>query len=382
MRGTELIGTDFHSYFTDPEKARAGYQQVFESGSVRDYELEIRHRDGHITPVLYNASVYRDSDGEVSGVFAAARDISQRKQAEQELRKSEGLLETVFASVDLLIAYMDKDFNFLRVNRAYAETEQREPEFFIGKNHFDLYPNAKMRRFSNRLSNLASLTSFLKNPLNMPQHPERGTTYWDWSLQPIKDVSGNIQGLVLSLTDVTRRKKAELAVEADRQRLLLLSQAEREQRLFAESLAETMLILNSSLDLNEVLDRILEQMQNVIPFRVANIALLEDELVRVVRQRGGENVMEELNILQGSFPQEDFPLWQRLMKQRQVLLMPDLAHETGWTPVTGIRMGAFLSGSSPSFRRKSGGLYQCVQRPDRVLQPGGCQPPDCLCKPG
>ena len=56
----ELIGTDFSDYFTEPEKAREGYQQVFAKGFVTDYPLTIRHRDGQLTDVLYNASVYRD----------------------------------------------------------------------------------------------------------------------------------------------------------------------------------------------------------------------------------------------------------------------------------------------------------------------------------
>jgi PAS domain S-box-containing protein len=63
-----------------------GYQQVFREGRVQDYELEIRRRDGHLTPVLYNASLYRDEEGQVAGVFAAACDISKRKRAEEELR--------------------------------------------------------------------------------------------------------------------------------------------------------------------------------------------------------------------------------------------------------------------------------------------------------
>jgi PAS domain S-box-containing protein len=89
----ELIGTDFSDYFTDPEKARAGYQQVFQEGVVQDYALEIRSRDGDITPVLYNASVYRDEAGNVIGLFAAARDITERRQAEQELARSNAELQ-------------------------------------------------------------------------------------------------------------------------------------------------------------------------------------------------------------------------------------------------------------------------------------------------
>ena len=80
-----LIGTDFSDYFTEPEKARDGYQQVFSKGFVTDYPLTIRHSDGRLTDVLYNASVYKDAAGQVLGIFAAARDVTAQKQAEAEL---------------------------------------------------------------------------------------------------------------------------------------------------------------------------------------------------------------------------------------------------------------------------------------------------------
>jgi len=82
----ELIGTDFSDYFTEPEQARAGYQQAFRQGLVRNYPLEVRHGDGHTIPVLYNASVYRDEAGGIVGVFAAARDVTERRRAENEIR--------------------------------------------------------------------------------------------------------------------------------------------------------------------------------------------------------------------------------------------------------------------------------------------------------
>ncbi|NTU42140.1 MAG: PAS domain S-box protein [Nitrospirales bacterium] len=89
----ELIGTDFSSYFTEPERAREGYRRMFRAGLVKDYPLEIRRRDGHITPVLYNASLFKDEEGHVLGIFAAARDITERKKMEERLRKYMASLE-------------------------------------------------------------------------------------------------------------------------------------------------------------------------------------------------------------------------------------------------------------------------------------------------
>jgi PAS domain S-box-containing protein len=84
----ELIGSDFSEYFIEPEKAREGYQKAFREGTVYDYELEISNRNGHTTPVLYNASVYSNEAGEIIGVFAAARNIAERKKMEDRIRSS------------------------------------------------------------------------------------------------------------------------------------------------------------------------------------------------------------------------------------------------------------------------------------------------------
>jgi len=89
----EIIGTEFSDYFTDTDKARKGYQEVFREGYVLDYELEVRDKSGHPTPVLYNATVYRDEKGNVAGVFAAARNITEKKKAEEAIKRMNEELE-------------------------------------------------------------------------------------------------------------------------------------------------------------------------------------------------------------------------------------------------------------------------------------------------
>lgn len=93
VKREQLIGTDFSNYFTEPQKAREGYQQVFARGHVTDYPLTIHNRNGKLTDVLYNATVYRDLNGNVLGIFAAARDVTAQKEAEVKIAQQRALEE-------------------------------------------------------------------------------------------------------------------------------------------------------------------------------------------------------------------------------------------------------------------------------------------------
>ena len=121
----KLVGTDFTDYFTDPEKAHEGYKLVFEQGFIRDYPLSIRHISGRIIDVLYNATVVRNESGRVTGVFAAARDITERKKAEFQREQYFKFFNT---STDLM-GIADPNGAFKEINPAfcsilgYSETE-------------------------------------------------------------------------------------------------------------------------------------------------------------------------------------------------------------------------------------------------------------------
>jgi len=89
----QLVGNEFSKCFTEPEKASVIYRDVLEKGFVMDYPLTIRNAVDKTTHVLYNASVYKDMEGKVLGVFAAARDITAQRIAEEALRKAHSELE-------------------------------------------------------------------------------------------------------------------------------------------------------------------------------------------------------------------------------------------------------------------------------------------------
>ncbi len=89
----KMIGSNFSNYFTEPKKAHEGYLQVFEKDSVVNYQLTIKHKNGKLTDVLYNASVYKDDKGKVLGIFAAARDVTEQKRISRELSDAKMIAE-------------------------------------------------------------------------------------------------------------------------------------------------------------------------------------------------------------------------------------------------------------------------------------------------
>jgi PAS domain S-box-containing protein len=84
----ELIGAPFKTFFTDPDRAEAGIKLALSKRKVTDYELTARDRDGKETVVSYNATTFYDRDRRLQGVFAAAREITERKQYERSLREA------------------------------------------------------------------------------------------------------------------------------------------------------------------------------------------------------------------------------------------------------------------------------------------------------
>lgn len=88
MTREELKGTDFFDYFTEPQRAREVYQEVFAMGFVADSPLTLRHIDGKLTDVLFNGSVYKDSEGKVVGVVIVARDTTEQQKITRELTEA------------------------------------------------------------------------------------------------------------------------------------------------------------------------------------------------------------------------------------------------------------------------------------------------------
>jgi PAS domain S-box-containing protein len=160
----KLIDTDFSNYFTEPIKAQEGYLRVFEKGFVANYPLTIKHKNGNLTDVLYNASVYKDDKGNVLGVFAAARDVSEQKwvielrEVNEELtsqndEKEKRAAELIIANKELAFQNLEKEKRAAELSIANEELafqnhekEKRAAELSIANEELAFQNHEKEKR--------------------------------------------------------------------------------------------------------------------------------------------------------------------------------------------------------------------------------------------
>jgi len=215
----ELIGTDFSNYFTEPEKAKEGYKQAFREELVQDYALEIQHKEGRITPVLYNASVYRDEDNEIVGIFAAARDITERKKAEEKIQ----ILANVVESSNDAIITKSLDGIILSWNKGAEQIYGYSPEEILGKPASTLVP------FPLNEETL-QLIELIKQGKNI-RHYETSRLRKDGkiidvsiTLSPVFNLSGKLNAVSVIARDITESKKAGREIKENEERYRIVTE--------------------------------------------------------------------------------------------------------------------------------------------------------------
>jgi PAS domain S-box-containing protein len=214
-------------------------QRVAASGQgLSDYSMELVFDDGTVRSLLGNVSPVLDIRGQPNGAIAAFMDVTERKRMTEELRKSRDelelrvqertaeltkaneklrgqsrILEAFFTSTITPLVFLDRDFNFIRVNEAYAKCCQRDISEFAGHNHFGFYPHEENEAIFRRVVETKVSYQTIAKPFSFPDHPEWGVTHWDWTLTPLLGDNGEVEFLVFSLEDVSERVRAEKSRE-------------------------------------------------------------------------------------------------------------------------------------------------------------------------
>ena len=289
----ELIGNDFSNYFTEPQKAEEGYQQVFEKGFVSDYPLTIKHKNGKLTDVLYNASVYKDDKGNVLGVFAAARDITAQKML------SNYSLSLIEATLDPLVT-ISIDGKITDMNEAKVNITGIEREKLIGTDFFDYFTEPHKAREAYK-------DVFMKGfvidcPLTF-RHKTGKLTDVLFSGGVYKNDRGNVLGAVLVARDITEQKifESEL-IEAKRNAVLAMQKAEESNKLKEAFLAnmshEIRTPMNAIIGFSDILSkRVLgeQEKEYVLTIKTAgeNLLTIINDILDISKIEAGMMSFEE-----------------------------------------------------------------------------------------
>lgn len=207
----ELIGTDFSDYFTEPEKAQKGYQLVFKKEFVADYPLTIKHKEGKLTEVLYNATVYKDEKGMVLGVFAAARDVTRQKQSERALKESEEQIQTLFRNAPDAVVVIDEEGVITRWNPRAEKLFGWTAGEVIGEHLHDIIIPVRFREA--HIKGMKHFMTTKEGPiLNKPLELsalKKDQTEFDVGLSISPTVLNGRYYFIGFVSDISYRKKAE-----------------------------------------------------------------------------------------------------------------------------------------------------------------------------
>jgi len=175
----------------------------------RDVEIGFAYPNQRKQWIRFNSVPVFDKNS-LKFIIVTIVDISIQRYERYRTNQIQRDLENIFSNTHVCFVYLDTEFYFLSVNDAYAKSTGHSKEYFIGKNHFDLYPDLENEAIFKRVVETGEPFTVYAKPFIFPDHPEWGATYWDWSLKPLKDNEGKTTHLLFSLVDVTEDIKNQL----------------------------------------------------------------------------------------------------------------------------------------------------------------------------
>jgi PAS domain S-box-containing protein len=206
--GESFVGLRTPDFYYDPADRDALLQLLQRDGSIHDYELQIKMRDG--TPRWVMASIQPLQYGDQPALLSALHDITERKQIEAALQSSQLLLQLVMNTMPQSICWKDRESVYLGCNRQFAEdVGLADPTEIVGKTDYDL-PSAEFADHYRADDREVMEHGIAKLNFEEPQPRADGTQSWlRTSKAPLRDSAGTIVGILVMYEDVTIRKQEE-----------------------------------------------------------------------------------------------------------------------------------------------------------------------------
>ncbi|RJR31297.1 PAS domain S-box protein [Candidatus Parcubacteria bacterium] len=236
------------------------------TGQIQHEEFRVNYNDKKLIFVVNYIPVL-NSDKSLKQILGITFDITERKKTEEEmenlitqiklqndgiedlagrLKKEKDTLSVIMENTAAQLAYLDLRFNFIRINSAFAKACNVKKDELIGKNYFDLFPGRENREIFEKVRDLGKSVEFKAKPFNLKNQLWQQLSYWDWTLIPVKDNTGRVEGLVLSLMDVTEMVENQKNLKDYARELEQLTWELNKFRLAVESTSEQLIIADKN----------------------------------------------------------------------------------------------------------------------------------------
>ena len=352
-KATELIGLPSVNFYMDPNQRTRLLEELMEKGTVSAYELTLKHRDGFPFYVLASIAIHLNEDGEIQRLDGVFTDITERKRTEQAIQKQlqeqlalntiavvgskanseDDLVRNVTESVAQLlysdhfgVLLLDEELGVLRVHPSYRGVSMKDLQltFPLGES---IVGQVAISGQTKKIDDTSQEPAYYSPETTMASELCVPLKIGERVFGVINAESRNLNAFSGDDTRLLETIAGYLATAIDRIRN---EEAERQQRVLAEALRDTAEKLNSTLDINEILDHVLDNVDRVVPHDAANIMLIEGSQARVVSQRGYAEYGIEHWIKNSKHDISTIPNWSGIVKTLQPDLVPDTSEDSTW----------------------------------------------------
>ncbi len=312
----EVIGRPFAELGVVPEGKLTRYMALFmrilRGKEVEPLEVEIVNRAGEPRWLEVRPSLLKRG-GVPWAIQVLGRDITAYKRAEGALREAESEKQTILDSLAEHVVHPDRDMKILWLNRAACESVGKTRDEMIGRHCYEFW--------GERGDPCPDCPVMVAMETGQPQGWEKQTPdgrVWFVRGTPVWDDEGNVVGGVEVTLEITERVQAQ--------------EAEQEQRVLAGALSDIAAVINSTLDLDEVLERILDSAERVVPHDTANVMLVEPgtRIARIARHRGYEGRRVDAWLRNHRFEIDAIPLQRRMFETRRPHIVSDTQSAGEW----------------------------------------------------
>ena len=322
----EIVGRSMHIFNSGqhPSEHYKKYQDLALSGDPWQDSIIVRGKDGNLHHINLTISPIKDEQHQDPYFIAIMEDITDRKRMENELRRREREYSSLVENTTDLIARFDTNLRYIYCNQEFERRGSRPISAYIGRTILEV--NARKKESVLALDKAARQV-LETGEIQQVDHDlltVSGFRSYQTLVFPEYNEDGRIASLFSVSRDITEFRQAE--------------EQEREQRELAEALRRSAAALNSTLNFDDVLDLILDNVGLVVPHDAANIMLLDvdSDMVSLACQRGYVKRGASVDEIEREYHLDSIPILKKIEKSGQPVIVPDTHTFPDWTvfPIT------------------------------------------------